>query len=79
MPLFAGAGGLWCHVDRLGLAQRRLTTALATKHDDVGHRRTKLAEAHREFTRWFREIEENRDRFTEPASALPRKDPGGGG
>ena len=75
----ARAGGLWCHVDRLGLARRRLTTALATKHDDVGHRRTGLADAPQGCNRRFPELDESCDGFTEPAPAPPRKDPGGGG
>ena len=70
----ARSGGLWCHIDRIRLAQKRLTAALATDHGEIGHWRTKLTDAHREFTRRFRELEESRDGFIDPASA-PGEDP----
>ena len=71
---FAQTNGLWCHIDRLRFAQRRLKTALATDHDEVGHWQAEFAAALQECSKQFRELEESCYRFVELASA-PGNDP----
>jgi len=69
----AQTNGLWRHIDRLRVAQKRLKTALATEHDEVKFWQDEFADALQKCTQQFQRLQDSCNRFTDLASAPPHK------